>query len=1147
MNFIIQRKIFQYFLLVVSLWLFVPDGNLMGQPNQKTQITVKAENESLYNVLRTIENQTDYRFVYSNEMVDTRQKVSVDIINADLESTLKQLLSPLGISWTIVRNQISLSESVSNQEQKQEKVRISGKVVDEAGLPLIGVFVLERGSNANGATTDNSGTFNLEVGSESIVEFSYIGYSPKSMEARAIRPDRPIVMNVEAMDLEGLVVVGYGTQKKETLTGSISNIKGEDLLTTKTPNLIQAMQGKLAGVQIRQSNSQPGQSSTSINIRGFGTPLVVIDGVLRDGASELQALDPNDIESISVLKDGSAAIYGIGAANGVLIVTTKKGRKGEMKVSFNGNLGWSTPTNIPKMVSAADWIDLKNELSVNTWSGMAYSEDEIQKYKDGVLPGYENVDWYAETMKDVSFQHQYNLSVQGGSDNATYFVSLGYLKDNGLVVNNPLNYEQFNFRLNSGLKLTKRLNLDINLSGRYDVNNQIASGGFLNIYKGVMAAAPFQKPYINDDYNYPAYISASATNPAALVRNDLTGYNRINTNIIRSSFDLTYDFPFIDGLKFKLFGAYDINVSRNKTLQRQINLYKSDPVTGDPFVANTFASDNLEDKKSDRYRLNLQASVAYNRTFLDAHEVSAMFLYEIRRTNYTTLSGKRYYDFYTTDVLDQASLIDQSTGGSEDDTANLSYVGRFNYGYKKKYLAEFIFRYDGSYRYNPDQRWGFFPGVSLGWRISEENFVKENAKFINNLKLRASYGVTGQDAGNPFQYLDGYQTGSSYGYEFVDGEWTTLVNSPALVNKFLTWYTAKTYDVGIDVELWNGLFGLTFDVYRRDRFGLLATRSSSLPNTFGASLPQENLNSDRVQGFDFTVSHKNNIGEFFYAIDFNMNISQAMNLYVEQGEFQSSYQRWRNDKSYRNKNVIWGYEIIGRFESWEQIRNYPVFMNGEKGNIQQLPGDPIYRDVNNDGMITEADMIPLFYGGQVTVNSAADYSSGQPPLQYGLNLSASWRGIDFNMLLQGAARYTINLGEGWQTPLYSDRNAPEYLMDRWHLADPADKDSEWVPGYFPASRNPLDATSLRLVNSIYRRNASYLRLKNIELGYSFDQRLLKKVKVDKCRIYVNATNLFTFTDKILKMFDPERGEGDYSANYSYPLNKTINVGLNITF
>lgn len=1133
---------------VIAIFLFQSIVTMASSSlAQDAKFNFKVKDATIINVLNEVQRVSELGFLLKTDQLNLSKKYSLDLKNVSVEQVLDRVLDKTKFTYTIVDNNIVISRIGDNSRKENNKnIKVSGKVTDVSGASLPGVSVSIEGTTL-GTLTDTNGMYTLQnVPENAVLKFSFIGMDTQTINI-AGRNTINVTLKSESTMIDEVVVVAYGTQKKETLTGSVSSIKGSELLTTKTPNLIQSIQGKLSGVQIRQSSSIPGGGQTSINIRGFGTPLIVIDGVIRDGVSELEHLDPNDIESISVLKDGAAAIYGIGASSGVLIVTTKKGAKGPAKVSFSTNFGVSSPTNYPRAVSASEWIDLKNELSTNVWRGPAFSDEEIQKYKDGVLPGYENVDWYNEVMKSSSLQQQHNLSLSGGSDAVNYFVSLGLNNDNGLVKKDPLNYNQINFRANTGIKLTKALKMNINVSGQKANSNQIAAGGFQSILAGVNAAAPFQQPYINGDTNYPTQI-ASGTNPYVLTRTDLAGYNDTQTNLFRSQIDLTYDIPWVKGLQARVFGAYDYNFNDNNNLQRLIKLYKADPVTGDPVVASTFGNDNIAGSNARRQRENLQAQLNYKTTIAKDHNVSAMALFEQRKIDYSSLFAKRYYDFYTTDIINQGSLINQETNGDVSQETNASYVGRFNYDYKQKYLAEFIFREDGSYRYNPDHRWGFFPGASVGWRVSEENFVKNNLKFIRNLKLRASYGETGQDAGSPFQYVEGYQTGSTSGYEFVDGAYTTSISSPSLVNRNLTWYHAKTYDVGIDLELFKeGMLGFSFDVYRRDRTGLLARRYLSLPNTFGASLPQENLNSDRVQGIDFNINHRGKIGEFKYNVAANMVISQSMNLYLEQGQFQSSYSKWKNDDSYRNKNVIWGYEIIGQFQSWDQIRNYPVYMEGSGGNIQQLPGDPIYRDVNGDGMITGDDQLPLFRGGQITNGNAADYTSGQPPLQYGLNLGGSWKNWDFNALIQGAALYTINLGTEWQTPLYSDRNAPEYLMDRWHLADQSNKDSQWIPGFFPASRNPLDALSLRYSNDIYRRNASYVRLKNIEIGYTIPNSVLKRLKIDRFRMYVNGTNLYTSTDKILKMFDPERGEGNYGANYSYPLLKSINFGLNVTF
>jgi TonB-linked SusC/RagA family outer membrane protein len=1120
--------------------------------SQQTKFTLKLNEVTVREVFREIEENSEFILLYNEHQLDVNRTVNVDVSQKSVESILDQVFKSTQYSYKIYDRQIvilsadakGLPSDVKTETNAEQKKEITGTVNDSKGISLPGVSVVVKGTT-NGTITDSEGKFTLAVPPDAkILVFSFVGMKTQEI---AISKNTPLVIRMEEVEvgLNEVIVVGYGIQKKATLTGAISSIKSKEILSTRSANLIQNIQGKVAGLQIRQSNSMPGASSTSINIRGFGTPLFVIDGVLRDGANEFQRIDPNDIESVSVLKDGSAAIYGIGADNGVVIVTTKKGEKGKIAVSYTGNMGWSTPTNLPRMVNGAGWVDLQNELKSNLWNGTTYSVDETQKYKDGLLPGYESENWYDQTMKKYALQRQHNISVRGGTDATSFFVSLGYTKDGGLLKSNAINYDKINFRANISVNLAKGLNLDLNLSGRRENNDQVA-GGFMGVFKGTVAAAPFQKPYINDNPNYPAYI-ASSTNPVALTRKDLAGYSSFVTNFMQSSIGLTYDVPHVKGLKVKGLVAYDYNFQLSKYLNRAISLYKADLATGDPVLANMANSNNIAGVDNYNDRLSFQAQLLYNTTIAKDHNISATLLYEQRKATSSMLKAARNYDFYTVDVINQAGLTNQTTDGSESEAANMSYVGRLNYDYAKKYLLEAAFRYDGSYRYNPDSRWGFFPVVSAGWRASEEKFFKDNIHFIDNLKFRGSYGITGEDAGYPFQYVSGYRTGANTGYEFTEGIWTGNVQSPSLVNKNLTWFKASTSDIGVDLDVFQSKLGFSFDLYRRDRTGLLAYRNGSLPNTFGATLPQENLNSDRVQGIEFSVSHNNKIGDFSYGINANMNISQSMALYIEQGSFQSSISKWQNDRSYRNKNMIWGYEIIGQFESWDQIRNYPVYMDGSAGNSRQLPGDPIYKDVNGDGLIDSKDMVPMFWTGQSSNGGAVDYTSGQPPLQFGVNMNAAWKGFDINVLFQGAANYTILLKEAYATPFYAQMNAPNYFTDRWHMEDAFNKDSKWIAGTFPATRDINSASSVHLENNMWRRNASYLRLKTLEVGYTIPQKYLNKLKISNFRIYVNGSNLYTFCDKLLKYFDPERGEGPWGAEYDYPLTKSYNLGLNITF
>lgn len=1139
------RPIFYFYLkkilMIMKLTTFLIFINLLHVSaavySQDEKLSLHLKNVTLKELFSAIEKKTDYKFLYRDDVLKT-QLVSINVNERPLSEILSNTFENSESTFHFLDNHLIVITPKPQQ-------KVTGIVTDNStDEPLPGVNILVRGSTKR-TVTDLNGKFSIDVAdANATLVFTMVGYVSENVTVK----DKSVIkvkLIADVKNLEELVVVGYGIQKKESLTGAISNINSASILSTKNPNLIQNLQGKIPGLQIRQSNSMPGSTATSINIRGFGTPLFVIDGVLRDGAAEFQRIDPNDIESISVLKDGSAAIYGIGADNGVVIVTTKKGKKGKLSLSYSGNMGWATPTDVPRMVSGSEWVDLQNEMRANVWNGTQFSPEETQKYKDGVLPGYESVNWYDETMKKFASRQQHNLSVRGGTEASTYFVSLGYLKDGGLLKSDAIDFNQINMRSNINVNLGKNLTMDLNLSGRRENNNQIASG-FMGIFKGTVAAAPFQKPYINDDPNFPAYI-ASSSNPVALSREDLAGYQSLHTNLVQSSVNLTYNIPYITGLKAKGLVAYDFTSVSNKYLNKTIKFYTADPTTGEPVFANTAKNTDIAGVTNFNDRLSFQAQLLYNKTIAKNHNISATILYEERKGNYSMLKAQRNYDFYTVDVINQAPTANQTTDGSESEISNISYVGRFNYDFRQKYLFEFAFRSDGTYRYSPDHRWGFFPYVSAGWRISEEKFIKDNLKFINNLKIRGSYGKTGEDAGEPFQYVSGYRTGATTGYEFSDGVWTGNIQSPTLVNKNLTWYKASTIDLGVDLEVLNGKLGFSFDLYQRDRNGLLAYRNGSLPNTFGATLPQENLNSDRVKGVELSLSHKNTIGKFSYGINANLNISQSMLLYIEQAAFQSSYSKWKNDNSYRNSNIIWGYEIIGQFENWDQIRNYPVYMDAAAGNSKQLPGDPIYRDVNGDGVITSLDAVPMFRSGQTSNGGSANYSSGQPPLQYGITMNASWKGFDVNLLFQGAANYTIKLNEAWATPFYAQLNAPNYMLDRWHLEDPFDKNSQWIEGTLPATRDINSASSVHMENSIWRRNASYLRIKNLELGYTIPQASLRKLKISALRFYINGSNLYTFCDKLLRQFDPERGEGPYGAEYDYPLTQSYNVGLNLTF
>lgn len=864
-----------------------------------------------------------------------------------------------------------------------------------------------------------------------------------------------------------------------------------------------------------------------INVRGFGNPLYVIDGIPSDlGGNDFQRLNPQDIASISIIKDASAAIYGLRAANGVVIVTTNRGAKGRTRFNYNMVYGWQRPTDMPRMANRAEWAAMRNEADINAGGAPMFTREQLAR--EMAAP---STDWYSLTMRDFSTQQQHNLSASGGSDKMTYYLSLGYVTEDGLLRSGDLNYEKYTFRVNLTAQLARNFKADASVSGRYDTKNS-PSAGFHNIFYGTRTALPNTQAYANDNPEYLGY--QRFLHPVAIADSGISGGTEDKNQMLASSLALTYEVPFVKGLSIKATGSYSNNRLMNKSLSKEYKLYNYDPEAEVPYTvaARKNNPSKITNSFTDIDMITLQGHLLYSRVFAEKHDVDLTLVYEQHKYKSRAASLGREYSFFTNDQIDQASVNNQTNSGMEEERASRSLIGRVNYGFRGKYLVEFAFRYDGSYRYHPDYRWGFFPVVSAGWRISEEPFMR-NVGFISNLKLRASYGVVGEDAGAPFQYVPGYSLTGGGGYEFSDGKWTEGAASPAIVNERLTWFESRTADIGIDLGLFRNRLAFEFDLYQRDREGLLATRLVSLPNTFGSTLPEENINSDRIRGFDLSVAYNDRFGDLGIGIRANLNFARSMNRYVEHGAYANSMDRWRNGIDYRWNDIAWGYIVEDQFRDTEAILFAPI-QGGAEGNTKVLPGDYKNKDVNEDGMIDGKDMMPIFY-------------NGTPKLYYGLTLNASWRNFDLSAVLQGSGRYTVRFREVYAEMLAFDLNTPAYFADRWHRADPYDPQSEWIAGKWPATRLVANAGSIYNESSVWRRDASYLRLKSLEIGYSIPQKVLRKIGIDGLRVYFAAHNLFTITDSFVKAFDPEKIEGANSSGFTYPLTRSYNLGVNINF
>lgn len=1022
---------------------------------------------------------------------------------------------------------------------------ISGKVSDQNGNPLAGVSVsVNDKSGRAGALTDAQGRFSITVPQNTNeLLFSMVGMKPV---VERIGNRTTITLNMASGDnqLTDVVVIGYGARRRETLTGSIANITNRDIQTTTNISLAQKLQGKVAGLQIRQLGGEPGTFENSIRIRGYGNNvLYVIDGIIRDGSSEFQRLNPDDIESISFLKDASAAIFGFGSADGVIIVTTKKGSKGKAAFTYNGVVGWSSPTDVPRMANASEWMQMRNDADIFGRGAPFVTKEELQKWIDGV-PGYESTDWYDVAMKKSSMQQQHNLSASGGSEKTQYYIGLAYIDEQSLLRTNDLGYKRYNFRTNLTTELIKNVKAEILVGGRYD-KRYTPGENFFNIFKGTRVTLPTEKPYVNNDPQYPAVVTPSNQNPLALTDKGITGYSETVNRNVQTTASLTYTVPYVKGLSVKGVIAYDMNSYQGKDVSKPYTLYTfannqyipQPQRSGQAGISNGYGNSN---------RLTLQAHANYNTTILDRHNIAATVVFEQIQNWNRDANLRRLYDFYTIDQIDFASDNGMTNSGREGQSASQSVLGRINYDFDKKYLLELAFRYMGTYAFPPDSRWGFFPIVSAGWRISEEKFMQQHLPVVNNLKLRASYGeVAASDGIAPFQWIPGFGLVGGGRYEFENGSLTNGATSPGIVNPNLTWINAKTTDIGFDLGLWNNKLTFEFDVFRRDREGLPAVRNVSLPNTFGTTLPQENLNSDRTQGFEFTIGHNNTIGNVSYGVSGNSGFSRTKNLYIESTPFTNSYELWRNGQASRYNDIVWGYTYAGQFLTEEEIAMYAL-QNGDQGNLRELPGDFRYADVNNDGVIDGRDELPLFIGQNGT-NDNQNPLGKAPKINYGMTLYANWKGFDVNLLFQGAAMYTVRFNEVYAEVLAFRGNTPAYFSDRWHKADPYDAKSAWIPGKWPASRFNGDVGGMYKESSVWRKDASYLRLKSVELGYTFNPLWYKQSGIQKIRLYANGFNLLTFADEFVKPFDPERLEGLFNAGFNYPLSKIFNIGINVTF
>lgn len=1009
--------------------------------------------------------------------------------------------------------------------------RVSGTIVDGAGAIVAGANVKVKGTT-RATITNGEGKFSIEAGAKDKLEISFIGFASKEITVGTTNTIK-VTLQEDSKAFEEVVVVGYGTQKKVTLTGAVSAISNKEIITTKNENVMNMMTGKIPGVRVVQKSAEPGAFNNTFDIRGLGAPLVIIDGVARDNFTRM---DPNEIESISVLKDASAAIYGVRAANGVVLITTKKGsssQNGKFDLNYTYNYGGQKAIGLPLGTDAIGYMTLMNEkLRRNFQSNFMtplvpqFDETVFEAFRSGERV---SSDWGKLILSDFAPQKQHSLSMNGANDKISYFFNVGYLDQVGIFKSGDLNYNKWNYRANIDAKITSRLRTEFKTSAVMETKNDII-GGSWNVFKTIWNLLPSDAIYANQNPDYPG-ICSGFVHPALAIESDKTGYNQTNTKWVQSSLALVYDIPYIKGLNARAMYSYDYKNSDNKEYRKAVSQYSYDPAN-QTYISTIY---NNPSKVNRSFSTNttsmMQLSLNYDRSFNQLHNVKAMMVYEewVNKGDNFNASRELALDvdqLYAGNVLNQIGSMD--INGLYHDV-NKSLIGRVNYDFGSKYMAELSVRRDGSSRFNSTNQYGVFPAGSVGWRVSEESFIKEfdPLSFITNLKLRGSYGVMGDDGQYNYQFLTGYDYPSG-GYVF-GGNYINGVGFRGIANPNITWSTSKTADFGVDVDLWSGLLGFQFDYFKRNREGLLGDRIMSLPGTLGASLPKENLNKDQTLGYEIVLIHKNKVGDLRYFFTGNMSITREKLIYKEQARAGNSYENWKSNESNRFTNIWWGKTYAGQYQTYDEIYNNSI--NGGGGNQNSIPGDYYYKDLNGDGVLDGWDDTPI-----ATKNT--------PKINYGFTIGGDYKGFDLSLLFQGTAMVYVEYQEQLAEPLCWDRNALELFMDRWHTEDPNadifDPSTKWVAGQFSAVGNG----SVRGTGSRSIQDASYIRLKSAEIGYSVPKKWLNKVGITAARVYMNGYNLFTITD--LEYIDPEH-PGDELYGYIYPLNKTYNVGFNITF
>ena len=1067
------------------------------------KITLQGDNLSVKDYLNTIEKQTDYLFIY-DAGVNVNKRISVNMVGKSIKEVLDNLSTQLGLNYSQKGSYIVLSSYKAKETSApviaQQKKTITGVVTDDLGEPIIGANVIEKGTT-NGIITDIDGKFTLEVAPGAVVQVSYIGYNTQEVKV-GNQSTLAIQLVEDTQALSEVVVVGYGVQRKVTTTGAVTKLEGDEINKMTVVNATKALQGLSPGITVVDRGGAPGSDDPEIYLRGVGTtgnakPLVLVDGI----EMSLSQIPSSEIENISVLKDAaSASIYGSRAAHGVILVTTKRGKEGKVKLSYDGTIGFQDRAVRAEQVSAREYMTMVNEALVNSGGSIKYSEDDILATERGDDPyNHSYLNWANEVYKPT-YITQHTLNLTGGSEVGRYLVSFDYLDQPGLVKNT----EYQSYRVNTDLNIGKMLKVSSDVTYRHVDRLWPESLG--SVQYDVWSMQPTSPVrYENGDYR----LDKQNRNAISLMDLDVVGEDRYNMDVVYGQ--VKADFEPIKDLVFTGMASLNGSWDRRKIHYKNYKYYNE----AGELVTQRNNPNSVKDSRNNSYQMTLRFLANYKKRFGDNHDLALLYGME-------QISYRNYYSMAQRKDLISDALPDVSLGSAGSQFAEgyptkwgiNSFFGRVNYGFKDKYLFEANIRTDGSSRFAKGHKWGVFPSFSAAWRISEEGFMK-NLGFVDNLKLRASWGQTGNERIDAFMYLPQYNTSNVV----MNGSLVSAVYQKKMANPDVTWETVEQTNIGLDFGFLNNTIYGELDWYSKDTKDILL--ALGIPHFIGLDAPEQNAGVVRNSGVEAMVGFRKTFGEFTFNTSFNLAYNK--NEWIDRGGDDKNISGYNIQTIGSPLNAFYIYQADGLIANEQELEEYRAKYKSDPRGMSDLhAGDVKLVDTNNDGTIDPDDR-------QI-------FASNIPKFTYGWNISGEYKGFDLSLLFQGSSGANrMMYGEWIEGPSY-EAFTGVHFRDRW--TEENQNGNAEMPR-LEAANNRNAST----YNSFFLKKTNYLRLKNAQLGYTFSKGITDKLRITKLRLYVSGSNLLTFSS-LYQGLDPE-GKSDRINDF--PPLKIVNFGVNIIF